>query len=247
MSEKQVQSILCMPGYWNDSSELVQALVKSSNGKYLAAGNIITNLEHGSMFEYELCDADEDMTESFEVAGMVTRISDTTLNDIEKHTSVIYLKAATGSIQGAEALARAGGAILRAGGLGIKVETAGKAFDKEVWLDTLDGEFTESDLYQMFVIDSLAKNDGTTFSCGMHNLGLKDTIISGEDFQYSVQLIRAFSYYQIVDKPAIIEEGQTFAETHDAPSFVIKEEANPPYAGHELFSNPLGTWRLRRK
>lgn len=79
----------------------------------------------------------------------------------------------------------------------------------------------------MFVIESITTDDGTVFSCGMQNLGLKDTIVSGLQFQEAVDLIRIFGFYQVVDKPAIIS-GQTFSATVDAPRFRIIEEQNLP-------------------
>jgi len=99
----------------------------------------------------------------------------------------------------------------------------------------------------MFVLDSITENETeTVFSCGMHNLGLKDTIISGTTLEESLDMISIFSYYQIVDKP-VIRHGQTFSKPADSPIYQILEEASPPYSGMELFENPYGMWRLQRK
>ncbi len=95
----------------------------------------------------------------------------------------------------------------------------------------------------MFVVDSITNEDGTVFTCGMHNLGYKDTIISGEDFQNAVNLLSIFGYYQIIDKPDI-KNGQTFATSADSPIFEITDELDQPYKEDELFENPFGMWRL---
>jgi hypothetical protein len=186
---------------------------------------------------------DQKMKEAFKFAGMVNRVSDNFLKEIENHKHVIYISGNGGSLEKAEHIAQAGLAVLKAGGLGIKIETAGKAFEKAQWIDFFN-DFDVATLYKMFVVDSISEN-GTTYSCGMQNLGFKDSIISDEDFQESVKLIAIFSYYQIIDKPAI-QNNQTFSCDIDSPKFRITSELNPPYAGHELFGNPFGMWRLSR-
>ena len=167
------------------------------------------------------------------------------LEEIGKHNSVVYISAPTGSLQETEHIAFAAEALLKAGGIGVKVETAGKAFEKEAWL-TLTTNFQEHYTYEMFVIDSLVEEDGTTFSCGMQNLGLKDTIVSDLPFQEAVDLIRIFGYYQVVDKPVILPN-QTFTPTPDSTIYRITEEDNPPYKSEEQLGNPFGVWRLTRQ
>ena len=98
----------------------------------------------------------------------------------------------------------------------------------------------------MFVIDSIVDEEGTVYSCGMQNLGYKDTIISGEEFQEAVKLIRIFSYYQIIDKPAINNK-QTFSASIESPKYKITDEVNQPNKGDELFENPFGMWRLTKQ
>jgi len=98
----------------------------------------------------------------------------------------------------------------------------------------------------MFVLDSIVSEDGTVHSCGMHNLGLSDTIVSGEELEQAVNIIRAFGYYQVVDKP-IIMNNQTFQADINSPLYGITDEPNQPNKGHELFENPYGMWRLTKE
>jgi hypothetical protein len=178
------------------------------------------------------------------VAGRVTRVTEEFLSKIDGHNLVVYISAPTANLESLERLAFAANAVLNAGGIGVKIETAGKAFDKEMWKLFLD-DFRESSLYDMFVLESITMEDGTVFSCGMQNLGLKDTIVSGLPLQEDVDLIRIFGFYQIVDKPTILP-GQTFSATLDAPKFRILEEQNFPYEKDELLGNPFGMWRLAK-
>jgi len=177
--------------------------------------------------------------------GMANRISEEFLNDVDKHKYVIYLSAETGDLESAKSIAEAGKAILKSGGIGIKVETTGKAFTKEHWIELLN-DFEESNLYQMFVLDCISDGKRKTYSCGMHNIGLRDGIVYNEEFQESVNLLSIFGYYQLIDKPEI-KNNQTFSISAEAPIFVISEEMTQPNKGDELFENPYGMWKLERK
>ncbi len=238
-------SILCIPGHWKDDQEVKQAIVQATGGEYIAAGGVLMNATNKRHFTFEVCQQDERMKTSFAVAGRVTGVTEDFLEEIAKHNSVVYISVPTGSLQEAAHIAFAAEALLKAGGIGVKIETSGKAFDKEAWFG-LTSNFQEHYAYEMFVIDSLVEEDGTVFSCGMQNLGLKDTIVSDLPFQEAADLIRIFSYFQIVDKP-VIHSSQTFTPTIDSPIFRITEEDNPPYKDEEQLGNPFGVWRLTRQ
>ncbi|MBS2211987.1 hypothetical protein KEM09_11260, partial [Carboxylicivirga mesophila] len=243
--ETKAKTILCIPGIWKDRSDIVSSITKENLGDFLVAGTIIMNLKTEQGFELEIHERDEQMREAFKSAGIVNQISEDFLNLIEQHNYVIYLIGETGSLKGAKAISEAGNAILKAGGIGIKVESTGKAFTREHWTSLLS-DFQESNLYEMFVLDSIHDGNGTTYTCGMHNLGFKDCIVSDIEFQESVRLLSIFGYYQIVDKPEI-KEKQTFSEDINSPVFEIKNEINQPCIGDELFENPYGMWRLKKK
>jgi hypothetical protein len=238
------KSILVIPGHWKSEQEAKLSIVQASDGKYIAAGGVLMNATNNHHFTFEICERDDRMRQSFAIAGQVTGVTEDFLNELEAHNFIIYISALTGSLIEAQHIAFAGAAILKAGGIGIKVETSGKAFEKKVW-DSLTNNFQESNLYEMFVVDSLYHPDGATFSCGMQNLGLKDTIVSDLPFQEALELIRIFGYYQVVDKPVILPN-QTFSTTHESTRYRITEESNPPYKGNEFFQNPFGTWRLSK-
>jgi len=239
-----VKTIICIPGHWKTRDELFLKIIEVSNMRYMAAGLILMDLTTKSHCSFEVCERDERMAESFRVAGMVSGIDDGVLTEISTHSLVVYLTAEGGTPEKAKMIAQAAGVVLDAGGIGVKVESAGKAFTKAQWQEWLEVDL-HSNLYKMFVIDSITQEDGTVFSCGMHNLGLRDTIISCEDFQEAVELIRLFSYYQLLEQPEIFE-GQTFSADSEALRFWILEEPEQPYKNHELFNNVFGMWRLER-
>lgn len=241
---KLFETVLCIPGNWVDRDEFIRLIVSSSNGEYIAAGFILMHAKTKKHYTIDFCERDEKMRTSFQYAGMPTGITDAFLDEIGQHKHVIYISGPTGNLIDAEHIAFAGAAILNAGGIGIKIETAGKAFEKSQWLGVIK-VFEPGYLYQMFVVDTIVTADGAVHSCGMANLGYKDTIVSGEEFQEAVALISLFGVYQLVDKPTIIN-GQTFSTSIESPTFRITDEPDQPYKEQELFRNPFGMWRLTK-
>jgi hypothetical protein len=242
---KGFETIICIPGNWSEWDEFILAIVAATNGEYLAVGNVLMNAKKERHFTIEFCERDERMKQSFSYAGKVTRVTDNSLCNIGNHKHVIYISGSTGNLEEAEHIAFAADAILKAGGLGVKIETAGKAFEKDKWHSFLES-FKEANLYEMFVLDSIINEDGSVYSCGMQNLGYKDTIVSGEEFQNAVDLIKIFGYYQIIDKPTI-QNRQTFSTSIESPKYRITDELNQPNEGHEQFENPFGMWRLTKE
>ncbi|GAA5021793.1 hypothetical protein GCM10011506_02170 [Marivirga lumbricoides] len=244
-TERKPKTILCIPGNWNDRTEIVTAIAENNMNDFIFAGMVLLNLKTNKGFDLEVCERDNKMKDSFKFAGMINRVSDEFLGEIDKHKYVLYLSAETGDLQSAKEIADAGNALLKSGGIGIKVETTGKAFTKEHWTEFLT-DFDESNLYKMYVLDSISDGKGITYTCGMHNLGLKDSIVYNEEFQDSVNLLSVFSYYQLIEKPEI-NIGQTFSTDMQSPIFEIGEEKNQPNEGDELFENPYGMWKMERK
>lgn len=244
-TERKPKTILCIPGNWNDRTEIVTTIAENNKNDFIFAGMVLLNLKTNKGFELEIFERDDRMKDSFKSAGMVNQVSDEFLESIDKHKYVIYLSTETGTLESAKEIAEAGDAILKSGGMGIKVETTGKAFTKEHWIELLNS-FGESYLYQMYVLDSISDGKGATYTCGMHNLGFKDSIVYNEEFKDSVNLLSIFGYYQIIDKPEI-HLGQTFSTDMESPIFEIKEEISQPNSGDKLFENPFGMWVLERK
>ena len=239
------RTVLCIPGNWKNRSELVTAIAESNAGNYLFAGMVLMDLKTKAGFELEIYERDNRMKEAFGFAGRVNQVTDNFLSKIDEHSLVLYLSGETGSFEKAFDLANAANALLNAGGTGVKVETTGKAFEKEQWMGLVAEEYP-ANLYALYVLDSISDGLGTTYSCGMHNLGLKDVIVYQEDFQEAVNLIAAFGYYQIMESPEI-NVNQTFGVAANSPIFEIQEEHKQPNKGDDFFENPYGMWLLQRK
>lgn len=237
-------TVVCIPGTWNDRDEFVLSIVGATNGAYLAIGDILFDVKKERHYAIEFCEYDDKMKEYFRYAGMTTQVSDDFLDSIDNHKHVLYISGATGNLEDAAHITFAAEAILKSGGIGVKIETAGKAFEKGTWCALLQS-FEESRLYEMFVVDSIIDENGAVYSCGMQNLGYKDTIVSDVEFQSAVELIRFFGYYQIVDKPTILHN-QTFSATIESARYRITDESEQLNKVDKLFENPFGMWRLTK-
>jgi hypothetical protein len=235
---------LCIPGLWKDIDEIKTSIFSSSSGEYMVVGDILLSVKRERHYKIEIGGRDDRMVPAFKQLGKTTGISDSCLTQIERHQFIVYISGETGSLKEAENIAFAGAAVLKAGGSAISIDAAGKAFEKSKWLGLIK-TFGEADLYQMFVTDSLTDKKGSVWSCGMQNLGLKDTIISGEEFQAAVDVLSIFGYFQIFDKP-IIFPNQSFQASGLSPVYKVTEEPNPPNKGSGNYENPYGMWRLTR-
>lgn len=239
-------TVLCIPGNWKDRTELITAVVRANEGEFLMAGGVLMHLPSQEGFRVEIEGEESQLEQSFRVAGSWEELGEAFYEEIKNHQQVLYISGNTGSLEGAKALAEAAQALLKAGGLGVKVETAGKAFTKAQWTTQLT-DFQEANLYQMFVMTPITDEQGNYFSCGMHNLGAKDTYlkIEGEDLETAAELLDIFSYYQLLEQP-IIKDGQTFGIAVGAPVYRIEKLSQQPYKGEELFKNPYGMWKLKK-
>jgi len=235
-------TVLCIPGIWKDPEDVKNTILLSSSGEYMVVGDILLSVKRERHYKIVITDRDDRVVQAFKQPGK-TLVSDSCLTQIERHEFVVYVSGETGSLKEAENIAFAGAAVLKAGGCAIKIDPGGKAFEKSKWLGLIK-TFEEADLYQMFV-DSMTDSKGSVWSCGMQNLGLKDTVVSGEEFQASVDLLSIFGYYQIFDKP-IIFPNQTFQANSQSPAYKITEEHDPPHNGSGNTENPYGMWRLTR-
>jgi hypothetical protein len=243
-----MQTILCIPGPWASQHELLLALMHARKGEYFLAGNILACPSTNTHFLVELQEADPALESAFEQAGRFSAMSTQAVAAVAEHKMVVYLltqpeQPATST--SARAIAQAASALLDAGGLAVKVETAGKAFEAATWRQLLAVE-EPGPLWELFVAVAIKAPDGASFTCGMHNLGLKDALVRNLPTAEAIQLLRGFTYFCVVEQPALAP-GHTFSLAVDAPSYRLAEVTEQPYADHSEFANPYGMWELLAK
>ena len=233
----RAKSVLCIPGPWQDHNAFATAMAEA--GRYLAAGGVLMDLQSQSAFNYTFESVDKRMAQAFRAAG--PQLSEPLLKQIERHRSVLYLISFELNLAGANALMRAASAVLDAGGLAIKVETAGLAHTSAQWQEFC-GAQAEHSAHQAFVV---YVSGSTSYSCGMHNLGLFDVsvaAVNNEDANAAVELLRNFNWYQITEAPQL-EAGMSFATQQSGPFYQLALAASR-FVPTDPFYNAFGTWQL---
>ena len=169
--------ILGIPGPWRSPEELGQAISASGVGYHLNA-NHDRLIGPGSDAELTWQEPDATLRRAYEMANRQS-LSHADLDLIEHHAGCAYLVCPGGSLDaGRDAMALAA-IVLRAGGFGVRVETAGVALSAWDWLAQSERSHTHvGALYISFV--SLFSRSGEVHSCGMHNLGLPDAMVTAQ-------------------------------------------------------------------
>ncbi|BAV09346.1 protein of unknown function [Filimonas lacunae] len=239
--EQENTIVLCIPGTWSSREEVLSSVIDANNGEYLFAGGVLFCPKQDESFMMEAREHDHHMHHAFVTAGM-QRFEAEEMEAIKTHKTVVYVSGPGGNNAFANSIMRAGLAILKAGGLGIKVESSGKAFTHAQWEELVNMDHDHR-FYEAFVLLVKGANN-SIYSCGMHNLGLRDAIADGgEDFMETAELVDIFSVYQVIEKPEI-KSGQTFSTAPDMPVYQIQEEPCTFYPEDDLFYNPYGMFHL---
>ena len=233
----RTKSVLCIPGPWKDHNAFAEAIAET--GRYLCAGGMLIDLQSKSAFNYTFEYADKRMAQAFRAAG--PQLTEAILKQIERHRSVLYLISFELNLAGANALMRAASAVLDAGGLAVKVETAGLAHTAAQWQEFCGAQAQHS-AHQAFVV---YVSGATSYSCGMHNLGLFDASHTVADIAYAadtVELLRTFNWYQISASPQF-ESGQSFVTQQTGRAYQLTL-APARFVPADPFYNAFGTWQL---
>ena len=229
--------VLCIPGPWEDGSVLADEITLSAIG-YSLAGNVLRDSETGFACELVLQRADPDLADDFRKAGphWATTVA---MADIEDHRSVAYLAGPGGSREGADAMMRAGAALIDSGGLGVKVDSTGIAHAPAYWIDMCD-QLDQLTAHRALVV-YVAGAD--VYSCGMHNFGLPEAITSAGDKTQAADMLRFFTRYLLEHAPRL-EDGHTFSVSEGKPVYRVERTEAIDYGEGSLFNNPYGAWRL---
>ncbi len=233
----RAKSVLCIPGPWKDHAEFAAALAET--GRFLCAGGMLIDLQSKSAFNYRFEKADNRMAQAFRAAG--PQLNEQAFKTIERHRSVLYLISFELNLAGANALMQAAASVLDAGGLAVKVETAGLAHSATQWQEFC-GATIEHSAHQAFVV---YVSGLTSYSCGMHNLGLFDaavTTLNAAQASEAVELLRNFNWYQVTEAPQL-EAGQTIATQQSGPFYHLAL-APSRFTPTDPFYNAFGTWQL---
>src|SRR5207237_479622 len=163
------------------------------------------------------------------------------------HTFTFYVAGKGGSLEAARDVMGAVSAVVRAGGLGVKVESAGLAHSVGQWQRlATEAETSNEALYHAYVTRIARPEENLFYTCGMHNLGLRDVVVQDDlPTQEAASLLQTFALYTLLEKPALAS-GHTFSVAPQAPVYRLAEEPCSYYTEDDLFYNPFGMWVLSR-
>lgn len=231
------EAALCIPGPWIKRADLTRQLVQSDTG-YIYAGMLLMDMKTRISCELQMKARDEGLWSAFKAAGPHWSHTDE-MTRIKDHDCVIHLIGHGGSETNFAPLMHAARALLDAGGFGVKVESTGLAHRPQTWRRLCD----ELHLFSVHEACVVYITGTDIYSCGMHNLGLKDAVVSADCAEDLVPLVRTFTRYAFTEK-ADIRAGQTFSVASNAPVYRIVEDEGVRYGASSLFRNPYGFWRL---
>jgi hypothetical protein len=148
-------------------------------------------------------------------------------------------------------------AILRAGGVAAKGESAGIAHGRTRWLElgdeyaaalqAADEHRQAAILYGAWVRRPLLDNQQNVFySCGMHLLGQQDTEIeTWLDVEVALEWMDLLGLYRVANKPQrAICDGEGFRLRDGGPRRVMRLGPCLRYERDDFFFNPYGYTRL---
>ena len=231
--------IVGVPGTWPSRTALVQSIAGESGG-YLFAGRILMNTETKHFWEMEVYEQDPNLARAFALAGRGS-VTEADLRAVAAHTCTCYLIGEGGSAEAAQGMMDAACSLLRAGGVAVKVESAGKALSGRDWT-ALAARREPRALYDAFV--TLIGGGGEGYSCGMHNLGLPDASVQASlSDEAGAYLLQTFLLYTLLEKPDL-RSGHSFSFNPDSPNYRLRLEPCGMYEKDDPFFNPYGVWRL---
>jgi hypothetical protein len=236
---KSPQTVIGIPGRWPNRSDIVTSIASRSGG-YLFAGMVMMKIGAKDSFTLEIYEHDPNLKNAFSIAGR-GRLTGEDLEAIGSHTFTLYLASEGGSVEAAKKLLHAGNALLKSGGLAVKIESTGTAHRADQW-----AEFCAHDhmgnLLQAFV--TYIGGDGVYYSCGMHNLGHPDAVVEADiSPNDAANLLHTLLGYLLVENPKL-KDGETFSVDAAAPRYRLFHEPCTMYEAGDLFHNPFGVWKL---
>jgi len=233
--------VIGVPGFWESREEFKEEL-ETFQKRFRLEGDYLVK-EGGTIpLKLDWYDRDDNLGSAFRYAAQ-GRIEDSVLEEIDAHTYTAYVVCPVQSPAGVAAVVEASRALFSAGGIAIKVESAGIAHSEERWRELTD-TFEPEKVIQAFVC--LVGDSEGAFSCGMHNFGLPDTFLHESIGQehLAVALTQA-NLYQLA-RPEVLRDGdliQFGTNVGAFRAFLSVYEGYHPATNHY---NPYGRWNLER-
>ena len=243
------QIIIGVPGVWKNPSEIAQAVARQNQDLMFAGFTLMDSVTQDVSF-IEWHEHDPRLVDVFEALGQPW-INEKDLANIAQHRGTLWVMSSEVSLAHARRMMKVGQTLLKAGGLGVKVETSGVAHSAQRW-QTLtnsaalaDSDDATSPVYCAFV--NLVEGAETDYSCGMHNFGLPDVSLpkhaDGPDGMVAAQVLHQFNQYQLNALPQFNDD-DIFSLEENMPRYSLRFEACENCEPEHPFYNPFGRWHL---
>jgi uncharacterized protein YegJ (DUF2314 family) len=232
--------IICIPGPWRDRTDFIRRIITTEpKGRFMFAGNLLADIQEKDHVPLDFCTSDARMGESFETAGQ-GKLPPDCLDKIRLHGSVVYLHFPINLQEQRERVGKFTAAVRQAGGIALKIESAGVAHTWESWESRLRGSLF--DLYCCAIV--LVGDKHSFYSCGMHHFGAPECELPNEmGAEQGADMINRFNFWQISERPDL-KSGETFSLAADQPQFRLELRSDDRHAPDDLFHNPHGVWFL---
>lgn len=234
--------IICIPGPWRDKADFIgQIITAEPKGRFMFAGMVLADVEKKDHVPLEFCDPYPKMADAFRISGQ-GKLPNECIELIRQHTSVVYLRFPINLQEQRDRVAKFTGVVRQAGGIAVKLESAGVAHTWETWEKRIRGSLF--DLYCSAIV--LVGDKQTFYSCGMHHFGLPECEVpSYMGAADGADLINRFNSWQISDRPTI-KSGETFSLAAGEPPFRLELQPDSRHSADDLFHNSHGIWFLSR-
>jgi Domain of unknown function (DUF4261) len=226
------KTTLLIPGNWKDIKDFIVSLANGNN--YLFVGFLLMKLETRETFPAELSQdwsAEEYLTE------FAPLFPNQPLEQPFPIHSVFMIEADTGSLQQLEKLCDIISEVLRIGGYGVKIVNSGKVIPRNIWEGL---SYNSQTLFELFI--SIYPVDKGIRTCGMSNFGKRDVFVPLKPDDEGIEFILSYAWY-IISEQAVVQEGETFSSSNDAPIFKIFEAEDDNEPEHPFY-NPFGLWKV---
>ncbi len=230
---------LRVPGPSKAPEELVAALAKHSPKYRIEGEDQFIHLPTGRKFNLGVTDHDDEIADVF--AGS-QRLSKVQLAEIAAHKVKVHLTGPGGSIETARAIMRAATALVRAGGLGVMIDSSAACHGRDDWL-TLAKDKQPGGLYWGYV--TVCGDDEELWSCGMHCLGLRDVeMFAPPDREWGGFFLHNFLGY-VYQSGNLVLDGEALGDD-EAAMYRVRIVPCTRFASDTPFHNPYGIMRLEK-
>lgn len=229
--------VVSIAGNWRDKNAVIQNIV-AVDAAYQFEAAQLTNDRLRGRWKLEF----EEEEDPFLQIQLSMQLTSAEREDIGEQTRLASLIADGGSEDSVRQVTQVACDLLRAGGFGVNIQSSGKTFGRQQWLDAM-GSPTPEALHEAYVGTIDIELDRSMVSCGMRNFGLPDGLVPDAMRLHGDQamtLLQAFSLHLLKDRP-LLWDGDTFS-MEPSRTYHMRKVPCTQFEEDDLLFNPYGYW-----